>query len=223
VNAAMSKRALIVAGGWDGHQPQAAARFAEQHLLADHEVVTRSDLDLLNVDDLSHFDLIIPIWTFGTLTDAQEAALCEAVESGLGMVAWHSAATSFQGNRRYKHLLGGQVLAHPGGDRLPYQVSFSDDPLTVGLPQLEVTSEQYYLMTDPAVTVVATTITASDEMPWLKGVQMPVAWRRAWGLGRVFYCSLGHSLDVLQQPSVIELLRRAINWAQRSARVSPRA
>jgi type 1 glutamine amidotransferase len=209
-------RALVLSGGWEGHQPHAVAHFVQQHLLAGSEVVLRSDLGVLSADALAEFDLLIPIWTFGELSQDQETALCNAIENGLGMVAWHGAATSFQGNRRYKHLLGGQFLAHPGGDRLPYQVTFGDDPLTAGLPAVQVTSEQYYLMTDPAVTVVATTVTASDEMPWLKGVLMPVAWHRQWGRGRVFYCSLGHSIEVLQQQPVTELLRRAVKWAKRT-------
>ena len=51
------------------------------------------------------------------------------------------------------------------------------------------------------------------DMEWVKGVRMPVAWTRSWGEGRIFYCSLGHTQDVLEIPSVLEMLRRAVHWA----------
>lgn len=209
-------RALVLAGGWEGHRPEAVARFAMEHLLQGFQVTRHTDLEVLSATKLKQFDLLLPIWTFGQLSEEQEQALCEAVEQGLGLVAWHGAASSFQTNRRYKHLLGGQFVAHPGGEHLRYPVRFEDDPLCAGLQDFEVTSEQYYLMTDPAVTVLATTNVASDEMPWLHGVKVPAAWRRQWGAGRVFYYSLGHTVSVLQQPGVAQLLRRAIEWATRT-------
>jgi type 1 glutamine amidotransferase len=211
------RRALLLAGGWQGHEPDVAADFVLAELLTGFEVIRERDLRVLQSTVLSEAEVLLPIWTLGELTETQESALCGAVEQGLGLVAWHGAASAFQASRRYKQVLGGQFMAHPGGDQTRYLVRFADDPLTAGLSDCWVTSEQYYLMVDPGVSVLATTTMVSDELPWLKGVVMPVAWRRTWGRGRVFYCALGHQVSVLRLPPVHELLRRAVDWAARTS------
>jgi type 1 glutamine amidotransferase len=44
---------------------------------------------------------------------------------------------------------------------------------------------------------------------------MPVAWKRRWGAGRVFYCSLGHHIDDFDVPEAREIVRRGLLWAAR--------
>ena len=214
------KRVLLLHGGWQDHFPAEMAAFAAERILFDFDVVSTQSLAMLRDDTLASFDLLVPIWTFGELSEAEQAALFSAVSEGLGVVAWHGFASAFLACRAHKHLLGGQFVAHPGGNSVAYDVYFhGNDPLVAGLEDFSVTSEQYYMLIDPAVKVIASTTMQSSEMPWLAGVKMPVAWTRSWNTGRVFYCSLGHSLDALAHPSVITLLQRAANWASRS--VSP--
>lgn len=211
------KRVLLLYGGWEGHQPEHFAGFAENELLGSFDVVRSQDLGMLHPEVLSGFDLLVPIWTFGELTDTQEEALLNAVADGMGMVAWHGNACSFLNSRPHKFLLGGQFVGHPGGNGVAYWVRFlGNDPLVDGLQDFMVTSEQYYLLIDPAVKVLATASIDGGETCWVTGVQMPVAWKRQWGRGRVFYCALGHTLDVLKHPSVTMLLSRALRWACRS-------
>jgi type 1 glutamine amidotransferase len=45
---------------------------------------------------------------------------------------------------------------------------------------------------------------------------MPVVWKRKWGEGRVFYCSLGHVAADFDVPEARELVRRGMHWAARS-------
>ncbi len=211
------KRVLLLYGGWEGHQPECFADFAENELLGDFDVVRSQDLGMLCPDLLASFDLLVPIWTFGEITDIQETTLLNAVANGMGIVAWHGNASSFLNSRPHKFLLGGQFVGHPGGNDVTYSVRFlGNDPLVDGLEDITVTSEQYYLLIDPAIKVLATAYIDGDNMNWLSGVQMPVVWKRRWGKGRVFYCALGHTLDVLEQPSITTLLRRAVRWACRS-------
>ena len=210
------RRALILHGGWPGHTPEAVAAWAEAELLDGFEVTSTDDLAVLSADVLAGFDVILPLWTFGELSEARESALIGAVADGLGLVAWHGHASGFLGSRPHKHLLGGQFVAHPGGDLVDYTVRFGSDPLVADLPDAEVCTEQYYLLVDPAVTVLATTAMVAPEAPWLAGVEMPVAWTRSWGAGRVAYTSVGHDTDQLGVPQITELLRRATRWAARS-------
>lgn len=211
------KRALVLHGGWEGHQPDLFSDFAIQKLLGDHEVIRSTDLEMLCPEVLENIDLLLPIWTFGVLSEAQEQALLNAVANGMGVVAWHGATSAFLSSRPHKFLLGGQFVAHPGGEDTAYTVRFlGNDPLVEDLADISVVSEQYYLLVDPAVKVLATTVIDGADMPWLAGVNMPSAWTRQWGRGRVFYCALGHSLDILEHPSMTTLLRRAIDWAARA-------
>lgn len=211
------KRVLLLHGGWEGHQPEQMAAFAEQTLLADFSVTRSPDLSLLTDDALTAFDIVVPIWTFGDITPAQEQSLLRAVQRGLGVVAWHGATSAFLASRALKFLLGGQFVAHPGDLDVTYRVRFlGNDPLVDGLSDFSITSEQYYLLVDPAVKVIARTTMCCADLAWVAGVDMPVAWTRLWGEGRVFYCSLGHAPQDLALPAVRTLLRRAAQWAARS-------
>jgi len=212
------KRALLLYGGWEGHQPERVADFAASQLLQDFEVTCSQDLRLLNAEALTSFNLLVPIWTFGELTDSQVDALLAAVEDGMGIVAWHGAASSFLNSRSHKFLLGGQFVGHPGGDHVTYRVEFlGNDPIVDGLEDVTVTSEQYYLLVDPAVKLLATTCMIGKNMEWVAGVRMPIAWKRRWGRGRVFYCAIGHTRETLEISPILSMLRRALSWTTESS------
>jgi hypothetical protein len=45
---------------------------------------------------------------------------------------------------------------------------------------------------------------------------MPVVWKRMWGAGKVFYCSLGHVASDFDVPEAREIVQRGLLWASRS-------
>ncbi|TCP27827.1 hypothetical protein EV207_11754 [Scopulibacillus darangshiensis] len=209
------KKALVLHGGWPWHYPTEVAEFTVENLLEDFDVECFDDLSILESNRLHEFDIIIPIWTQDELSVFQEQSLVKAIERGLGMACWHGIADAFRNSKPFKMVMGGQFIAHPG-DFIEYEVSFpKQDPLTEGLSSFKVFSEQYYLHTDPNNDVIATTMVDGDDLTWVKGGTMPVAWKRQWGKGRVFFHSLGHSTAELEIPEVLELTRRGINWAKR--------
>lgn len=212
------KRVLLMYGGWRGHSPKRFADFARKQLLSGYDVTVSESLRSLRRPYLDGFDCLLPIWTFGKLSAKQEDALLGAVADGLGYVGWHGNASSFLECRPHKFLLGGQFVGHPGGNHITYPVRFlNNDPLVKGLKNVTVTSEQYYLLIDPAVKVLATSPINGGNLTWLKGTRMPMAWKKKWGRGRVFYCALGHTVDVLEKPPVTALLKRALSWACRNS------
>jgi type 1 glutamine amidotransferase len=213
------KRALIFHGGWPGHQPDqfkewAAGRLGENGF----EVEAVDSLEpLANQSWLAGFDLIVPIWTMGDLTEEQESGLKEAVRSGTGLAGWHGGmGDAFRSRASYQFMVGGQFVSHPGGI-VTYDVRITkpSDPIVQGLGDFTVTSEQYYMHVDPSNEVLATTTFRGETHPWIAGVEIPVVWKRRWGQGRVFYSSLGHVRSEFDLPQVAELTLRGMLWASR--------
>lgn len=214
-------RTLIVSGGWEGHQPETSTRMVQDALeRVGHDVLVAEALDVLDdADALAAFDLIVPNWTMGALSAPQETHLVAAVRGGAGLAGWHGGmADAFRTNLMYNMMVGGQFVDHPGGIA-PHAVHVvdRDHPITAGVADFELTSEQYYMHVDPSNHVLAATTFTGDAMPWIAGVTIPAAWIRRWGAGRVFYVSVGHAPDDLRIPEVWTMLTRGLAWAARGA------
>ena len=92
----------------------------------------------------------------------------------------------------------------------------SSSPITEGLEDFMVHTEQYYLHLDPCVNVLATTAVDSQGAHRANGVvNMPVIYTKLWGKGRIFYSSLGHKDYILEIPQVETFMRRGFRWASR--------
>ncbi len=214
-----AKSALIVWGGWEGHEPRLGAELYEACLRERGYSVEACDtLDAyLDADRLRSLHLIVLIWTMGTITREQERGLLQAVREGVGIAGWHGGmADSFRDNPDYQFMVGGQWVAHPGGIT-DYEVNIvdHDDPITAGIPDFKMHSEQYYLHVDPSNKVLATTTFDGQDAPWIAGCVMPVVWKRMWGKGHVFYCSLGHVRKDFDVPEAREIMLRGMLWASR--------
>jgi type 1 glutamine amidotransferase len=212
-----AKRALLVRGGWEGHEPVAATdRYAKFLADQDFEVSTSDSLDAY-LDDLSDVDLIVQCWTMGRITSEQLAGLRAAVCAGTGFAGWHGGIVdSFRDQPEYHLLTGGQFIYHHK-EFVRYPVlSVSDHPIMAGLETFEVHSEQYYLHADPGNEVLATTDFLPDpDRPEIGTPTMPVTWLRRHGAGRVFVTTIGHRLADLEAPPVDEMIRRGLLWATR--------
>jgi type 1 glutamine amidotransferase len=213
------KSALFVVGGWEGHEPELSAAIFAACL--ESEAYRTELIDTLDIycdaDRLHRFDLIVPVWTMGTITNEQEKGLLDAIKSGIGLGGWHGCmADSFRNNTEYQFMVGGQWVAHPG-NIIPYRVNIieHEDPITANISDFDMHSEQYYMHVDPSNEVLATTTFRGDVVPWIDGVVMPVVWKRKWGNGRVFYCSLGHVAKDFDVPEAREIVRRGLLWATR--------
>ena len=213
------KSALMVWGGWEGHEPkQCVDVFAPYLREQGYQVEIANTLDVyLDEAKMRSLSLIVPVWTMGTITGEQEKGLLGAVKSGVGVAGWHGGmGDSFRNNTEYQFMVGGQWVAHPGGV-IDYEVQITNhkDPITAGLRDFKMHSEQYYLHVDPSNEVLATTTFSGDHAPWIAGCVMPVVWKRHWGAGRVFYSSLGHvakDFDVLEARTIVQ---RGMLWASR--------
>lgn len=213
------KNALMVWGGWDGHEPgQCVDVFAPFLQEQGYDVRIADSLDVyLDEPYMKSLNLVVPVWTMGEITGDQENGLLQAIESGVGIAGWHGGmADAFRQNTTYQFMVGGQWVAHPGGI-IDYTVQIirQDDPITAGLSDFAMTSEQYYMHVDPCNEVLATTTFSGEYTPWIDGCIMPVVWKRRWGLGRVFYTSLGHVAADFAVPEARTIVQRGMLWASR--------
>ena len=213
------KNALIVWGGWPGHEPKQCVEIFTPWLKEKgYSVDVHESLDAyLDHEKMTKLSLIVPAWTQGTITREQEKGLLDAVKSGVGIAGWHGGmGDAFRNNVEYQFMVGGQWVAHPG-NIIDYEVNIldHDDPVTHGLRDFKMHSEQYFMHVDPSVKVLATTTFTGEHAPWIKGTVMPVAWKKIYGKGRVFYTSLGHVAADFNVPEAKEIVKRGMLWASR--------
>ncbi|MBQ8753404.1 MAG: ThuA domain-containing protein [Lentisphaeria bacterium] len=210
------KKALVFRGGWEGHDPVESSDIVAAELQKRQMTVDIfDDQECLLKRDLTAYDVIIPVWTMGDISNEAEKALLAAVAGGVGVGGWHGGmCDAFRNHTDYQFMTGGQWVAHPGGV-IDYQVNIiSDDPIVSGIRDFAVKSEQYYMHVDPGNEVLATTRFNGDICPWIDGTVMPVVWKRKYGQGKVFFCSLGHQAEEFKTcPQLLEIVVRGILWA----------
>lgn len=217
----MSRKALIVWGGWNGHQPKEVGEiFARVLREADFEVELSDTLDAFKDEaKLMSLSLIVPVWTMGKISNEQANPVFKAVrEGGVGIAGCHGGmCDSFRENTEWQFMTGGQWVAHPGNDGTTYTVRpiRGSHPIVEGIDAFQVCSEQYYMHTDPSNRVLATTefpVAAGPHTPNGR-FDMPVIWTRFYGKGRVFYNSLGHQANIVESEPCLTIMRRGFLWA----------
>ncbi|MFZ4848335.1 MAG: ThuA domain-containing protein [Caldilinea sp.] len=213
------KKSLMVWGGWEGHEPRQCVRlFAPLMEAAGYSVEISDSLDVyLDADRMRQYAVITQVYTMSTITPEQEKGLLTALENGVGFAGWHGGmADAFRNNTQYQFMVGGQWVAHPG-NIIDYTVHITErnDPITAGIADFVMHSEQYYMHVDPSNVVLATTTFGGQHCSWIDGTVMPVVWKRQWGAGRIFYASVGHVAADFEVPEAKEIVRRGLLWAAR--------
>lgn len=211
------KSALFVWGGWEGHEPKQCVDILAPLLTAAGFTVDIADtLDAyLDQEKMAQYSVISQVYTMSTITSEQLRGLLKAIHNGTGFAGWHGGmADAFRNSTDYQFMVGGQWVAHPG-NIIDYtvQITNHEDPITAGLDDFKMHSEQYYMHVDPSNEVLATTTFDGKYCEWIDGVVMPVVWKRRWGQGKVFYSSLGHVAADFAVPEALEIMRRGLLWA----------
>lgn len=227
-------RALVVRGGWDGHMPVETTEvfipFLEQH---GFEVRIENGTAIYrDAAYLDTVDLIVQVNTMSTIEPDELAGLQRAVRGGTGLAGWHGGiADSYRDSVDYLHMIGGQFAHHAGKDPaertggqednyIPYTVHITElgrsHPITEGIDDFELVTEQYWVLSDEYNDVLATT--TQEVRPWdawNRPVTAPAVWTRQWGKGRIFVSAPGHRLEVVQNPNVKKIIERGMLWAAR--------
>jgi type 1 glutamine amidotransferase len=228
------RRALVVRGGWDGHHPVAATELFIPHLRDNGFEVQVEESPAVYADEatMAATDLVVQCNTMNTIEKDQLEGLMTAVEAGTGLAGWHGGiADSYRNSSDYLHLIGGQFACHPGkapeertGEQsdnyVPYRVEMlpaaKSHPITQGIEDFDLVTEQYWVLTDDYIDVLATTTQAVRAWdPWTRPVTSPAVWTRQWGKGRIFVATPGHNPTVLADDNVRTIIERGLLWAAR--------
>ena len=219
------KNIIYVYGGWKGHKPTESVDLMVPQLRAEGANVKIFDTLSVYTDEklMAETDLIIQIWTMGKITEKQFEGLENAIMNGTGFAGWHGGlGDAFRDNLKYQFIVGGQFLFHPGG-HIDHSIKIIDksDPITQGLKDFNLKkTEQYYMLVDPNIKVLA--ISEFDREKYEKpkkkenkitGSTMPVVWKKNYGKGRIFYSSIGHHLTDFDVPEVMTIQLRGFRWA----------
>lgn len=235
----MTLKALVVRGGWEGHQPvEATDMFIPFLERAGYTVRVEGSPELYaDAAEMATVDLVLQCVTMSQITAEQVAGLRAAVEAGTGLTGWHGGIVdSYRASSDYLQLVGGQFATHPGKEPcerqggqednyLPYTVNLTDlgreHPITAGIEDFDLVTEQYWVLHDDLIDVLATTTHPTQQWhPWHRPITSPAIWTRQWGAGRIVVTTPGHSLDVLEDPNVRTVIERGILWASRTASAS---
>jgi len=230
-----ARQALVVRGGWDGHQPVQTTDEFIPHLEANGfsvRIEEESTKVYADAEYMAGVDLVVQCMTMTTIEKDELAGLMTAVENGTGMAGWHGGiADSYRNSSDYLHFIGGQFACHPGkhpdeltGEQpdnyVPYRVNMlpaaADHPITQGIGDFDLVTEQYWVLSDDYLDVLATTTQAVREWDqWNRPVTSPAIWTRQWGKGRLFVCTPGHNVDVVRDTNVKTIIERGLLWAAR--------
>ncbi|MCX8082858.1 MAG: ThuA domain-containing protein, partial [bacterium] len=206
------KKILYIYGGPEFHPTEWAGKKLKEILYRDgrFEMEMTSDLDSFISLPSSGYDAVV-VYTTGfkeDLTDEREKGLLQFIKNGGGFVGIHSATDSFRGSRKYIEMINGEFLSHPEHHEFCVSVVDKQHYITVRMPDsFSVYDEMYHLQNyDPSKsTLLFKTI-------W-QGKEIPVAYTRDYGKGKVVYISLGHTKDAWAHPEFQKILIRAIAYS----------
>lgn len=230
----MSKKAIIVRGGWYGHQPEEATDFFLPFLSESGYDCEVFDSPEVYTDEkrMAETDLVVQCVTKSTIEKEQTMGLRAAIEAGTGYAGWHGGiADSYRASEEYLHLMGAQFAHHPGkhpdqriGEQsdnyIPHRIDIlpeaANHPITQGLESFELVTEQYWVLHDGLLDVLATTtLPKRDFDPWHREHVSPAVWTRRWGKGKIFVATPGHRVEVLENSNVRTIIERGMLWASR--------
>ena len=153
---------------------------------------------------LERYQAMVLFFHHNTLSPAALEALDRYVRQGGGILAIHSATSSFKQQDAYFEILGGQFTRHGPVQSFQVHPALEEDEVFGQIPAFEIRDELYLHEYDPANRV--------HFYAKFDGQRQPMVWTRTHGQGRIAYCSPGHCVSTMRHPAVQAILKRALAW-----------
>jgi type 1 glutamine amidotransferase len=202
--------------GFSHPSTEAAAQVLGEVLIASgFTVQVGQDPGVFTDRGLAPFKVVVMAQTSGVTLGCDPSsidALVRFVRGGGGLVGFHAASdVGYPADSPYVALIGGKFNGHPGNVRAAPCRAAGAHPSVSRLPAPFVIRDEIYVFSAfNAANQVVLTCGASGGQE-----QLPTAWYRHEGAGRVFYSGLGHGVDLWAPggPLVKDHLLPAILWA----------
>lgn len=153
--------------------------------------------------------------------------LAEFIKSGGGFIGIHAATDTFYQWPEYGEIIGGYFNGHPWTMKMDVSIKVDDsakgNPIVAAMADGEPLNfkEEIYQHKEPydssKLDMLLRLDTENTNME-VKGIKREdndfgVSWTKAYGEGRVFYCSLGHNDHIFWNPKVLSIYLNGIQWA----------
>jgi type 1 glutamine amidotransferase len=187
------------------------------------EVIASEDLSEFSTANLERYATVI-FYTTGEIpmSGVQKTALLNFVRSGRGFLGVHSAADTLYDWPDYLDLVGGYFNGHPWHQGVTIEVADAADPVVAFLGNSLQLNDEIYQISDfdyrgsrVLLRLDQGSVDLSKAGVHQRFYGWPLAWKRFFGEGRVFYSALGHEASVWQDPRYQRILTNAILWSMR--------
>lgn len=179
------------------------------------------NIEALNAESLKDFQLLVILrdgmnWPDGYdkphvvwMTNAQQQAIWEFVNSGGGFLALHNAQAIYPPGGLYYRLLGGDFGGHPDPASFTIRIENKNHPITAGVEDYEIFDEQH---------IVKYSLDRNHEL--LRSIspankEASAGWWQELGKGRMVYLAPGHTPQGLGHAMTQRLIRNSIRWCLR--------
>ncbi len=188
------------------------------------EVVVADQPDAFQPENLARFDAVCFNNTTGELFDdaALRQSLLDFVRHGKGLVGLHAATDCFYQWPEFGELMGGYFDGHPWNETVTVKVDEPRHPVVAnfGGRSFEIADEIYQFKAPYSRDRLRVLLSLDIDKTDMKkaGIKrsdgdFAVSWVRTFGLGRVFYCALGHREEIFWNPAVLAHYLAGIQYA----------
>ena len=192
----------------------------DTYVRTDTELITKKKLRG-NAKNLDYFDAIF-FMTSGELPldEQQKADLMSFVrDDGKGFLGSHCATDTFYQWDEYGEMIGGYFDGHPWNQfDAKIRVEDRQFPATRHFARTFLIKDEIYQIKNfsrERVRVLMSLDMGDLDMTkrGVKHQDIPIAWAREFGTGRVFYSGLGHRTEVWETPEVRKMWVEAVKWS----------
>lgn len=184
---------------------------------------SRNDADVrrdLSPAVLASVDAVVFANTTGNLGIPDLGAFLDWIAAGHGFAGMHSASDTYHDEPRYLAMLGNEFLTHGDQSTVDAIVENSDHPAAAPLGSRFRVFDEIYKFTRANRSEVTMLLSLdrhpADGLPEAgRAADLPLAWAKAHGQGRVFYTALGHREDVWENRLYQQHILGGIRWALR--------
>lgn len=174
-------------------------------------------------ENLQNYDIVM-FYTTGMLPikeeDMQYFLNDWLKQKGHGFIGFHSATDTYKSYKPYWDMIGGSFNGHPwtAGNAVTITVHDQDFPAMKPFgKEFQVKDEIYqYKNWQPEKVHVLMSLNMEKCNP-KKPYQVPVAWAKDWGQGKVFVNNMGHNPTTWTNPAFQDSIIGAVKWIRGDA------